>query len=58
MEWIRENSIFLLFFVLFITMHLFGHNMHGGHGSHSGHGEEGEHAGHDKNERKGSHGCC
>ncbi len=43
MEWIRENGAFILFFVLFIAMHLFGHGMHGGHG---GHGEEGEHKAH------------
>ncbi len=59
MEWLRENSVFLLFLILFVAMHLFGHGMHGGHG---GHGEEdGEHSGHSgsgKQERKGGHGCC
>ncbi len=60
MEWIRENWIFLLFFILFIAMHLFGHGMHRGHG---GHGEEDEHKGHgeestEKKEKKGGHRCC
>ncbi len=47
MEWIRENWFFLLFFILFVAMHLFGHGIHGmgcgghggGSGEHKGHGE-------------------
>ncbi len=70
MEWIRENWFFLLFSILFIAMHLFGHGMHGmrcgGHGEHEGHSgqgaKKGEHEGHgesdEKEEEKGGHGCC
>lgn len=63
MEWIRENWVFIIFFALFIAMHLFGFGC-GGHG-HKGHGKEGgehkEHSGKDlseKKEQKGGHGCC
>lgn len=58
MEWIRENWVFILFFIIFIGMHLFGHGMHGGCGK----TEEGEeHKGHgssEKREKKGGQGCC
>lgn len=60
MEWIRENWVFLLFFILFIAMHLFGHGMHGG--GCGGHGEkkDEEHKGHGEGttEKKGGRGCC
>ncbi|MDO9514715.1 MAG: hypothetical protein Q7J01_01260 [Syntrophales bacterium] len=46
-EWIRENWFFILFFILFIWMHLSGHGC-GGHGGH-GHGKEN---GHDKHFEK------
>jgi hypothetical protein len=60
MEWIRENWVFLLFFIIFISMHLFGHGC-GGHGKHRE--EDEEHKGHvessgGKKEKKGGHGCC
>ncbi len=32
MEWLTQNWIWVVFFVLFIGMHLFGHGGHGGHG--------------------------
>ena len=32
MQWISENWVWVLFFVAFIGMHLFGHGGHGGHG--------------------------
>ena len=35
MAWLTANWFWILIFVLFIAMHLFGH---GGHGGHSGHG--------------------
>jgi hypothetical protein len=60
MEWIRENWVFIIFFILFIAMHFFGRGMHGGCG---GHDKEDEHKGHgegesEKKEKKGGHGCC
>ncbi len=36
MDWIAQNWIWVVFFILFIGMHLFGHGGHGGHGGHSG----------------------
>lgn len=35
MAWLTENWFWVVVFVGFIAMHLFGH---GGHGGHSGHG--------------------
>ena len=35
MDWLLANWFWILIFVLFIAMHMFGH---GGHGGHSGHG--------------------
>ena len=35
MAWLTENWFWILTFIAFIAMHLFGH---GGHGSHGGHG--------------------
>ena len=32
MEWLGQNWIWVLFFVAFVAMHLFGHGGHGGHG--------------------------
>ncbi len=64
MDWARQNWVFILFFVIFIGMHLFGGGCMGGHGGHRGHGEEegDEHKGHEgsseKKEKKGGHGCC
>jgi len=61
MEWIRENWVFIIFFALFIAMHLFGF----GCGGHRGHGrdEEGEEhkehsTGKSSEKNKGGHGCC
>lgn len=63
MEWIRENWVFILFFALFIGMHLFGHGMHGGGCGGHGRGNEGdEHKGHSdgssEKKKKGGGGCC
>ena len=56
MEWIIENWFWIMFFVIFIGMHLFGHGCHGGHG-----GKEGdEHKGHSdesSSEKKGGSSC-
>ncbi len=38
MEWIAANWFWILVFIGFIAMHLFGHGGHGRHGSHRGHG--------------------
>lgn len=38
MEWFSQNWVWVLFFIGFIGMHMFGHGGHGGHGGHSGHG--------------------
>lgn len=32
MEWLTQNWFWILVFVAFIAMHLFGHGGHGGHG--------------------------
>ena len=34
MEWISQNWVWVLFFVAFMVMHMFGHGGHGGHGGH------------------------
>ena len=34
MEWISQNWVWVLFFVAFMAMHMFGHGGHGGHGGH------------------------
>jgi hypothetical protein len=36
MKWLRENSGFLLFFIVFLTVHLFGHGKRDGRGGHIG----------------------
>lgn len=36
MTWLAENWFWVLIFIAFIAMHIFGH---GGHGGHRGHGE-------------------
>ena len=38
MAWFTANWFWVLIFIAFIAMHLFGHGRHGGHGGHSGHG--------------------
>ena len=40
MAWLTANWFWVLFGILFIGMHLFGHGGHGGHGEH-GRGEPG-----------------
>lgn len=36
MAWLTENWFWILTFIAFVAMHLFGHGGHGGHGSHGG----------------------
>lgn len=49
MEWLLQNWFWVVVFVAFFAMHLFGH---GGHGSHSG-GCSGGHGSHkDKDAKK------
>jgi len=61
MDWARQNWVFILFFVIFIGMHLFGGGCMGGHGGHR-HGEEEEHKEHEEKDssekKKGGRGCC
>ena len=40
MAWITANWFWLLVFIAFIAMHLFGPGCHGGHTGHSGHSNE------------------
>ena len=40
MQWFAQNWVWVLFFVGFIAMHMFGHGGHGSHGGHGGHGAE------------------
>ena len=42
MEWFSQNWVWVLFFVAFVAMHLFGH---GGHGGHTGPGGVSDDAG-------------
>lgn len=35
MVWLSQNWVWVLFFVAFLAMHLFGHGGHGGHGGRS-----------------------
>ena len=36
MAWLTENWFWIVTFIAFIAMHVFGHGGHGGHGSHGG----------------------
>lgn len=36
MDWLTDNSVWILLIAAFVGMHLFGHGSHSGHGS--GHG--------------------
>lgn len=38
MEWLSQNWFWLVIFVIFMAMHLFGHQGHGGHGGGCGGG--------------------
>lgn len=38
MEWLQQNWFWVVVFVAFVAMHLFGHGGHGGRGGHGGHG--------------------
>ena len=34
MDWLSQNWVWVLFFVAFMAMHMFGHAGHAGHGGH------------------------
>lgn len=38
MIWLTENWFWVLIFIAFIGLHMFGHGGHGGQGGHGGHG--------------------
>ena len=66
MEWLAQNWFWVLIFIFFIAMHLFGHG-HGGHGAHGSqgrshdHGDQGKHGSQDlshDHSGQGKHGCC
>lgn len=38
MEWLTQNWFWVVIFIVFIGMHLFGHGGHGGGGCGGGHG--------------------
>ena len=47
MDWIVQNWVWIVVFVVFVGMHLFGHGGHGGHGG------ENQHPADDKQPRSG-----
>jgi hypothetical protein len=49
MEWLSENWLWILIFVIFIGIHLFGHGGHGKHGHNSKNKSD------EKNEKHGHH---
>ncbi len=53
MDWLTQNWIWVVFFVLFIGMHLFGHGGHGGHGGCGGGGDKQPPAGGGKDKPQG-----
>jgi hypothetical protein len=61
MDWVRQNWVFILFFIIFIGMHLFGGGCMPGHGGHRRHEEEEEknkeQSGRGSSEKKGGHEC-
>ncbi len=62
MDWVIENWFFILFAVLFISMHLFGFGCggHGGHGKHGRDEESDEYKGHSDeglSDKKGGGAC-
>jgi len=42
MEWLTANWFWVVIFIAFVAMHVFGHGGHGGHGGNGGHGGHGE----------------
>ena len=53
MEWFTANWFWVLIFIAFIAMHMFGH---GGHGGHSGHGGGGRQRSGDEGEKDDAQG--
>lgn len=52
MDWLRENWVSILIFIVFIAMHLFGHGMHGGHPPQGRKKEEEEHKHHSRDKEE------
>lgn len=48
MDWLAQNWIWVVFFILFVGMHLFGHGGHGGCGGHDRQPADGEQPSKDK----------
>ena len=40
MEWLTANWLWILVFIAFVGMHMFGHGGHAGHGGHGGAGSK------------------
>jgi len=40
MQWLAENWVWIVVFIVFVGMHMFGHGGHGGHGRGGGRGGE------------------
>lgn len=55
MDWILANWFWILIFVLFVAMHLFGHGGHGGHGAGNGQRGKGERDGDETPPRPSGH---
>jgi hypothetical protein len=54
MAWLTENWFWVLIFIAFIAMHVFGHGGHGGHGGHRGHGKGDRQPPRDDNDKDGA----
>lgn len=52
MEWLTQNWFWVVVFVAFVAMHLFGHGGHGGHGGGGYEGGHGQQRPPDEDERK------
>ncbi len=51
MEWLQQNWFWVVVFVVFFGLHLFGHGGHGGHGGGCGGGHGGQRPS-DKDEKR------
>ncbi len=54
MAWLTENWFWILTFIAFVAIHLFGHGGHGEHGGHGGHGGGDRRPGADARETDGT----
>ena len=53
MAWLTANWFWVLIFIVFIAMHLFGHGGHGGHSGRGGEDRQRSGDGRDEDEAKG-----